>query len=452
MIEVNTDQLSLIIDNILAADVDLEITEIVQSAEEAETLVTEQFALLIEAIPPTKRFIVWSSFTEETRRSTFIDLGRDTRKWLMNSLADEECYELLNQLDVDDILELAEEIPDRFLNYAIKQLDDNQRKLFDQAQQFEHDQLGRWLDYNYVRISEKLKVSSAKKIIKKGLHPYTDEFYVVNRAGQLIGTVSVHQLLNATEEQLLTDLINYEFDSLYAEDDLHNAAESVILSEKMALPVINECDHFLGRLDVVSAYQIRQEQLEEQATKAGGLNQDEDLFSNVLQSSKNRGIWLGINLLTAFLASWFIGLFEATLQQVVALAVLMPVVASMGGVSGSQTLTVIVRGLALGQITESNRNALLKKELKVGALNGIIWAVIIAFITYYWFDSIGLSLTISIAILLNLIAAACSGVIIPSILDKLNIDPALSGSVILTTVTDIVGFVVFLGLGSLFLL
>ena len=452
MIEVNTDQLSLIIDNILAAEVDLEITEIVQSAEEAETLVTEQFALLIEAIPATKRFIVWSSFSEETRRSTFIDLGRDTRKWLMNSLADEECYELLNQLDVDDILELAEEIPDRFLNYAIKQLDDNQRKLFDQAQQFEHDQLGRWLDYNYVRISEKLKVSSAKKIIKKGLHPYTDEFYVVNRAGQLIGTVSVHQLLHATEAQLLTDLINYEFDSLYAEDDLHNAAESVILSEKMTLPVINECDHFLGRLDVVSAYQIRQEQLEEQATKAGGLNKDEDLFSNVLQSSKNRGIWLGINLLTAFLASWFIGLFEATLQQVVALAVLMPVVASMGGVSGSQTLTVIVRGLALGQITESNRNALLKKELKVGALNGIIWAVIIAFITYYWFDSIGLSLTISIAILLNLIAAACSGVIIPSILDKLNIDPALSGSVILTTVTDIVGFVVFLGLGSLFLL
>ena len=157
-------------------------------------------------------------------------------------------------------------------------------------------------------------------------------------------------------------------------------------------------------------------------------------------------------MLTAFLASWFIGFFEATLQQVVALAVLMPVVASMGGVSGSQTLTVIVRGMALGQITEQNRKVLLRKELKVGGLNGIIWSVVIGTITYFWFNSAELSLVIALAILLNLLTASASGVVIPAILNKLNIDPALSGSVILTTVTDIVGFVVFLGLGSLLLL
>ena len=156
--------------------------------------------------------------------------------------------------------------------------------------------------------------------------------------------------------------------------------------------------------------------------------------------------------LTAFLASWFIGFFEATLQQVVALAVLMPVVASMGGVSGSQTLTVIVRGLALGQITELNRKVLLRKELKVGALNGLIWSLVIGLITYVWFDSLVLSLVIALAILLNLLTASASGVMIPALLNRLNIDPALSGAVILTTVTDIVGFVVFLGLGSLLLL
>ena len=176
------------------------------------------------------------------------------------------------------------------------------------------------------------------------------------------------------------------------------------------------------------------------------------ICSQASLNRQNRGIWLGINLATAFLSSWFIGLFGATIEQVVALAVLMPVVASMGGIAGSQTLTVIVRGLALGQVTDSNRRALLKKELRVGALNGCVWAFVIGVLTYFWFNDGMLSLTITIAILLNLVAASLSGVVIPSILDKLKIDPALSGSVILTTVTDIVGFVTFLGLGSLLLL
>ena len=220
----------------------------------------------------------------------------------------------------------------------------------------------------------------------------------------------------------------------------------------MSLPVVDENERFLGRFTVETAYQVKQETQTEKINSAAGLTTDEDLFSSVRTSAKNRGIWLGINLLTAFLASWFIGFFEATLQQVVALAVLMPVVASMGGVSGSQTLTVIVRGMALGQITEQNRKVLLRKELKVGGLNGIIWSVVIGTITYFWFNSAELSLVIALAILLNLLTASASGVVIPAILNKLNIDPALSGSVILTTVTDIVGFVVFLGLGSLLLL
>uniref|UniRef100_UPI00046FBEF8 magnesium transporter n=1 Tax=Salinivibrio socompensis TaxID=1510206 RepID=UPI00046FBEF8 len=166
----------------------------------------------------------------------------------------------------------------------------------------------------------------------------------------------------------------------------------------------------------------------------------------------NRALWLGINLLTAFLASWFIGLFEATIQQVVALAVLMPVVASMGGIAGSQTLTLIVRGLALGQISKANLKPLLTKEFKVGLFNGVLWAVVIGIIAGYWFDSWSLGAVIGSAIVANIISAALAGIFIPVLLDKLKIDPALSGSVILTTVTDIVGFVAFLGLGTLFLL
>jgi magnesium transporter len=450
MLENSIDKLSLVIDDILIAEHTQEIVQVMRLA--IETLAPEQFALLIEALPQDKRLSVWSTYPETMQRSAFVDMGQGTRTSLIQALSDEECFELLAQLDVDEVIEIAEEIPSRLLKYAIKNLDDSQRKLYQQAQQFSVDEVGHWLDYNYVRISEKLKVTSAQLLLQKGLSPYTEDFYAVNKEGVLTGTVAINALIQSDGESTLKTLFSAEIIRLNASEELTTAAETVILSGKMSLPVVDENEHFLGRFTVETAYQVKQDSQTEQITKAAGLSTDEDLFASVRTSAKNRGIWLGINLLTAFLASWFIGFFEATLQQVVALAVLMPVVASMGGVSGSQTLTVIVRGLALGQITEQNRKVLLRKELKVGGVNGIIWSIVIGAITYFWFESIELSLVIALAILLNLLTASASGVMIPALLNKLNIDPALSGAVILTTVTDIVGFVVFLGLGSLLLL
>lgn len=450
MLENTIDKLSLVIDDILIAEHEQDIAEIMLGAN--ETLVSEQFALLIEALPQDKRLSVWATYPEDIQKDAFVDMGQGTRTSLIQALSDDECFELLAQLDVDDVIEIAEEIPSRLLKYAIKNLDDSQRKLYQQAQQYTVDEVGHWLDYNYVRISEKLKITSAQLLLQKGLSPYTEDFYAVNKEGILTGTVDINSLIQSDGENTLKDLFATEIIRLKGNEELTSAAEAVILSGKMSLPVVDENERFLGRFTVETAYQVKQETQTDQINNAAGLTTDEDLFSSVRTSAKNRGIWLGINLLTAFLASWFIGFFEATLQQVVALAVLMPVVASMGGVSGSQTLTVIVRGMALGQITEQNRKVLLRKELKVGGLNGIIWSVVIGAITYFWFDSVELSLVIALAILLNLLTASASGVVIPAILDKLNIDPALSGSVILTTVTDIVGFVVFLGLGSLLLL
>ncbi|MEH6596740.1 MAG: magnesium transporter [Colwellia polaris] len=450
MLENTIDKLSLVIDDILIAEHEQDIAQIMLGAN--ETLVAEQFALLIEALPQDKRLSVWATFSEDIQKDAFVDMGQGTRTSLIQALSDDECFELLAQLDVDDVIEIAEEIPSRLLKYAIKNLDDSQRKLYQQAQQYTVDEVGHWLDYNYVRISEKLKITSAQLLLQKGLSPYTEDFYAVNKEGILTGTVDINSLIQSDGENTLKTLFAPETIRLSANEELTSAAEAVILSGKMSLPVVDENERFLGRFTVETAYQVKQETQTEQINSAAGLTTDEDLFSSVRTSAKNRGIWLGINLLTAFLASWFIGFFEATLQQVVALAVLMPVVASMGGVSGSQTLTVIVRGMALGQITEQNRKVLLRKELKVGGLNGIIWSVVIGTITYFWFNNAELSLVIALAILLNLLTASASGVVIPAILDKLNIDPALSGSVILTTVTDIVGFVVFLGLGSLLLL
>jgi len=421
-------------------------------ADAKEKLSTEHLSLLFEALPKEQRLEIWQLLDEDTQHEIFINLGGDSCRWLLQSLEEAAGFKLLDEVSVEELLELEEIIPERFVDYARRQLDEVQTKQYDLAQQYNPEQLGHWLDFDALKVSEKLTVAGARKIFQKGLPQYTEVIYLVSRKGTLIGEVAINALFKANDNDSLLDYANLDVSALHADDDLYEAAEVVIHSEQMAMPVVNADNKLLGRLSVSSAYELRQEVTDEAAAKAGGLREDEDLFSSVTKSAKNRGIWLGINLATAFLASWFIGLFGATIEQVVALAVLMPVVASMGGIAGSQTLTVIVRGLALGQVTDSNRRALLKKELRVGALNGCVWAFVIGVLTYFWFNDGMLSVTITIAILLNLVAASLSGVVIPSILDKLKIDPALSGSVILTTVTDIVGFVTFLGLGSLLLL
>ncbi|KPH64626.1 magnesium transporter [Pseudoalteromonas porphyrae] len=450
MIEYPVDQLPQLIDELLQCDTTERKNKLLADAK--EILSTEHLSLLFEALPKEQRLDIWQLLDEDTQHEIFINLGADSCRWLLQSLDEADGFKLLDEVSVEELLELEEVIPERFVEYARRQLDEVQTRQYELAQQYSPEQLGHWLDFDSLKVSEKLTVGGAKKILQKGLPQYTEVIYLVSRKGTLIGEVSVNALLKAQDSDSLLSFANHDVTSLHADDDLYEAAEVVIHSEKMAMPVVNVDNKLLGRLKVTSAYGLRQEVTDEAAAKAGGLREDEDLFASVRKSAKNRGIWLGINLATAFLASWFIGLFGATIEQVVALAVLMPVVASMGGIAGSQTLTVIVRGLALGQVTDSNRKALLKKELRVGAVNGCVWAVVIGLLTYLWFADVMLSITITVAILLNLIAASVSGVVIPSILDKMKIDPALSGSVILTTVTDIVGFVTFLGLGSLLLL
>ncbi|NMR27752.1 magnesium transporter [Pseudoalteromonas sp. NEC-BIFX-2020_015] len=450
MIEYPIDQLPQLIDELLQCDTTERKNKLLADAK--EILSTEHLSLLFEALPKEQRLDIWQLLDEDTQHEIFINLGADSCRWLLQSLDEADGFKLLDEVSVEELLELEEVIPERFVEYARRQLDEVQTRQYELAQQYSPEQLGHWLDFDSLKVSEKLTVGGAKKILQKGLPQYTEVIYLVSRKGTLIGEVSVNALLKAQDSDSLLSFANHDVTSLHADDDLYEAAEVVIHSEKMAMPVVNVDNKLLGRLKVTSAYGLRQEVTDEAAAKAGGLREDEDLFASVRKSAKNRGIWLGINLATAFLASWFIGLFGATIEQVVALAVLMPVVASMGGIAGSQTLTVIVRGLALGQVTDSNRKALLKKELRVGAVNGCVWAVVIGLLTYLWFADLMLSITITVAILLNLIAASVSGVVIPSILDKMKIDPALSGSVILTTVTDIVGFVTFLGLGSLLLL
>lgn len=427
-----------------------ELSDVVADIE--KILPCEEISILLESFPVPIRKEIWLAFSREEQQNIFLVMKSESRPLILNALDDDDCLPLFDKLDASDLLELAESLNDRFIDYAVTKMSAKQRSLFKKSQDYATEEVGHWQDFEYIQIPQKFKILSAKKICSKSLPSLSEVVYVVDESSVLIGDIAINKLLSADDELLLSALINSEIETVMVTSEIGDAAEKVILSGKSALAVIDESGCLTGRLDLHSAYKYKDQQKEYQLNQSAGLTEEEDLFANVWQSSKNRALWLGINLATAFVASWFIGLFEATIQQVVALAVLMPVVASMGGISGSQTITIIIRGLALGQISEANRRDIIYKELKVGVINGVLWASVIGTIIYFWFDTVLLSVTIFIAILGNIIIASLAGVWVPWTLDKLKIDPALSGAVVLTTVTDIFGFIAFLGIGTLLLL
>ena len=278
-----------------------------------------------------------------------------------------------------------------------------------QAARYDVDALGHWLSFDCPKVSQRLRVKSARLVIQRGGIPFLDGIYTVDAEGKLTGEITLQRLFEADPSAPLVQVHNEQPDVLQAEMDIDDAANQLLRSQRVALPVVDGDGRLLGRFDASQATEHLREVYETQAAQAGGLADEEDLFASVWRSSRNRAVWLGINLLTAFLASWFIGLFEGTLQQVVALAVLMPVVASMGGISGSQTLTVVVRGLAMGQITPANLAALMKKEFRVGCVNGVIWALVIGVVVHLWFQDWALGATICVAILVNIVVAVVAG-------------------------------------------
>ena len=409
-------------------------------------------ATLLESLPVEPRLVVWDGIPREQKLNVLVEMRSDPREILIDNTPHDEWASIFADIYADDLLELLDSLPKRLVDLAYESLDSKERKYFREASLFPDNQIGHWINHEQLVLPSNAKVREALRLLKKDIPQHCDSIYLVNRTGQFTALVKINNLFSATENKALLSLAEENVTTFKGDDDAMNSSLIVQRSGLASLPVVDENNTLLGRLDITAASELVNEFYERQVMASAGMDEDEDLFSPVAKSARNRALWLGINLLTAFMASWFIGLFEGTLQQVVALAVLMPVVASMGGIAGSQTLTLIVRGLALGQVTPANIKALMIKELKVGGVNGVIWALVIGIVAYFWFTDVMLGVVICLAILFNIVAAAIAGVFVPIILDKLKIDPALSGSVILTTVTDIVGFVAFLGLGTLFLL
>lgn len=412
----------------------------------------EEIALLLESLPLEKRLKVWATVPSRKKLDVLVEMRADPRETLIDEIDEASWTRIFEDIDAEDLLEIADSLPQKLLANALSVMDKQQRQYFQNASQYDDEQIGHWMRQDVLVLPSNAKVRDGMRLARREIETHTDTIFLVNRNGQFAEAVRIVNLLGSPEHIPLADIAEESITTLTVTDDCSSSATTVLKSGFAALPVVDEQGKLMGKVDVTTAGDLLQEYYEYQLMAGAGMDEDEDLFAPVKKSAKNRALWLGINLLTAFLASWFIGLFEATLQEVVALAVLMPVVASMGGIAGSQTLTLIIRGLALEQVNSANLNALLVKEMSVGALNGVVWAVVIGVVAYFWFDSSLIGVVIAVAILVNILSAALAGVVIPVILDKAKLDPALSGSVILTTVTDIVGFVAFLGLGTLFLL
>jgi magnesium transporter len=279
----------------------------------------------------------------------------------------------------------------------------------------------------------------------------TDSLYVVDHNDHYLGTLRLSQVVSRNRSLLVSEVMSHQVDPIPANMTDRDVARRFEKHDLISAPVVDKDNRLLGRITIDDVVDVIRDEAEHSMLSMAGLGEDEDTFATVKKSVNRRSIWLAVNLITAFLASWVIGLFETTIQKQVALAVLMPIVASMGGIAGSQTLTLVIRSMALGQLNSKNERWLLRKEMLVGATNGLIWATAIAVVTVIWFNSLSLGLLIGSAIVINLVAAALAGVTIPLGLKRIGIDPALSGSVLLTTVTDVVGFVAFLGFAKLFI-
>jgi magnesium transporter len=390
----------------------------------------------------------------EEQAEVLLQVGDEVRAGLLETMDNEHIVSALEGLDVDDVADLLAELPDTVTRQVLAGMDKQDRERLEAVLSYAEDTAGGLMNTDTVTVRADVDLDVVLRYLRMrgGIPPQTDSLFVVERYGQYQGTLPLVTILARDPNQLVSQVMDTDIEGIPA---LTPAAQVAILFEARDLisaPVVDEEGRLLGRITVDDVVDVIREEGEHELFSMAGLPEEEDLFAPVIPSTRRRAIWLGVNLLTAFIASWVISLFEGTLERVVALAVLMPIVASMGGIAGGQTLTLVIRGLALGQVGKTNARTLFTKEMAVGALNGLIWALFVATLSALWFHNLQIGAIIAVAMVINLVCAAVAGVSIPILMRSLGVDPAIAGGVLLTTVTDVVGYLSFLGLATLFLL
>jgi magnesium transporter len=417
-----------------------------------EDLAAPDIAHLLSSVPPKQRTILWNLVeAEELAADVLAYLGEEERSEIVSRLEPEELANLIESFEFDDKVDLLQELPESVIEEVLLSMDSQDRQRVEDVLSYDEDSAGGLMNTDVVTVRPDITIEVVLRYIRRyrELPPMTDNLWVVNRRDEFIGQAPISKILISDPTTTIREIMETEVEPLIVSTHEDEVAQRFERLDLVSAPVVNENGKLLGRITIDDVVDVIRASADHSLMSQAGLDEDEDIFAPLVRTVRRRSIWLGINLLTAFLASAVIGMFEATLEQVVALAILMPVVASMGGIAGTQALTIVIRGMALGRVGSANIRALLSREVIIGSANGLFWSMIVGLAAYVWFGDFTLGYVIAIAIIVNLIVAALVGTLLPGYLKSMQIDPALAGGVVLTTVTDVVGFFCFLGVATL---
>lgn len=411
-----------------------------------------EIARLIESSPPPSRKVLWDLIEKDVSGEVLEELSYDVQSHFLKDMDTEALVELTEGLETDDVVDILQQLPEQVIQEVLEAMSDQDRARVEEVIAYDEETAGGLTNTDTITVRPRFTLDVVLRYLRRHteLPPSTDSLIVVNRKDDYLGVLPLSKLLTTDPSVTVREVMVTNTNAIPAGMPDYEVAKLFEQHDWVSAPVVNDQGKLLGRITIDDVVDVIREDADHSLMSLAGLDEDEDTFATVLHSIPRRAVWLGINLLTAIVASSVISLFDATIDKVVALAVLMPIVASMGGVAGSQTLTVVIRGMALGHIGSSNLGWLLSREVRVGLFNGILWAAVMAGVVAWWFNDNTIAIILGIAMVINLVTAAVAGALLPVALKSLKIDPALAGGVTLTTVTDVVGFFAFLGLASYF--
>lgn len=411
-------------------------------------------AYILEALPLEDRLVIWNLVKTEYDGEVLLEASDAVRETLIADMGSEELVTAAEQLDPDEIADLAPDLPLDVINDVYQALSAAERENFRAAMSYPEDAVGALMDFDVIAVREDVRLEVVLRYLRRldELPDHTDQLFVIDRNEHLQGVLLVSKLLVSDPDIKVAQVMTKEMVKFHPDDSAQQATHAFERYDLVSASVVDNNGRLQGRVTVNTVIDFIREKAENEALNLAGLSEEEDLFAPVLKSVKNRWVWLAINLVTAFIASRVIGLFEDSIEKLVALAALMPIIAGIGGNSGNQTITMIVRALALRQINPDSARKLIIKEIGVSAVNGLIWGTVVGIFTFAIYQSASLGLIMTLAMALNLLLAALLGVLIPLTLRKFGRDPAIGSSVMITAVTDSGGFFIFLGLATIFLL
>ncbi|MCW8925581.1 MAG: magnesium transporter [Xanthomonadales bacterium] len=405
---------------------------------------------LLESLPQNKRQAVWALVKVDLDADVLVEVNDEVRAGLIADTSPDDLIQAMGDLDIDDLADILNDLPDTVIKEVLRAMDRQDRERLAQVMSYPEDSAGGLMNPDVVTVRPDVTLDVVLRYLRvRGELPDAfDQLFVVNRAGRYLGQLKLSDVLTKDPACTVSELTNRADDAIPVDMSASQVALEFEHDDLVSAPVIGPDGLLLGRITIDDVVDVIREEGDHLVLTSAGLDEEDDMFAPVVQSARRRWVWLGVNLVTALMAAVVLYAFQPTLDQLVELAVLFPVVMSMGGIAGTQTLTLMIRGMATGQVSARNSMAILRKELMVGILNGIVFSVIIATVAYLWYGSPGLGLVMAVAIIVNLVAGALAGALIPVVLKRMSIDPALAGGVVLTTVTDVVGIFAFIGLAS----